>query len=67
MTSPSSMTGIVAALLAAKMEPLEAAILAAHVHGLAGDFAAEEKGRISLTATDVVESLAEAFQELEPQ
>ncbi len=61
------LTGVVAALLAAKMEPLEAAILAAHVHGLAGDFAAEEKGRISLTASDVVESLAEAFQELEPQ
>jgi NAD(P)H-hydrate epimerase len=61
------LTGVVAALLAAKMEPLEAAILAAHVHGLAGDFAAEEKGRLSLTATDVVDFLPEAFQELEPE
>lgn len=61
------LTGVIAALLAQKMPPIEAAILGAHVHGLAGDFAAEEKGRTSLTASDVVEFLPEAFQELETE
>ena len=55
------LTGVVAALLGQKLEPLEAAILAVYLHGLAGDFAAEELGRHSLTATDIITYLPEAF------
>lgn len=57
------LTGVIAALIGQKMEPLEAAILGVHLHGLAGDFAAEELGRHSLIATDLVDYLAEAFCE----
>ncbi|HNQ24100.1 MAG TPA: NAD(P)H-hydrate dehydratase [Phycisphaerae bacterium] len=55
------LTGVIAALLGQKMEPLEAAILGVHLHGLAGDFAAEELGRASMTAADLVEFLPDAF------
>ena len=63
------LTGVVAALLGQKMAPLEAGILGVYVHGLAGDFAAEELGRLSMNATDVLDYLPEAFGEhnlLEP-
>lgn len=57
------LTGVIAALIGQGMNPLEASILGVHVHGLAGDFAAEELGRRSVTATDVVQFLADAFCE----
>lgn len=59
------LTGIIAALVGQKMPPLEAAILGVYLHGLAGDFAAEELGRRSLIATDLIEYLPEAFGEHE--
>jgi len=59
------LTGVIAALIGQKMEPLEAAILGVYLHGLAGDFAAEELGRWSMTAMDLVEYLPEAFSEFE--
>jgi NAD(P)H-hydrate epimerase len=49
------------------MVPFEAAILGVYVHGLAGDMAAEELGRISVTALHLVEYLSDAFCELDPQ
>ena len=57
------LTGIIAALIGQKMVPLEAAILGVHLHGLAGDFAAEELGRHSLMAMDLIDYLPEAFCE----
>lgn len=57
------LTGIIAALLGQKLVPLEAAILGVYLHGLAGDFAAEELGRASLTASDIIDFLPEAFRE----
>ncbi len=57
------LTGVIAALLGQGMEPLEASILGVYLHGLAGDFAAEELGRWSVTASDLIEHLAEAFCE----
>lgn len=59
------LTGVIAALIGQKTEPFEAAILGVYLHGLAGDFAAEELGRWSMTAMDLVEYLPEAFSEFE--
>jgi NAD(P)H-hydrate epimerase len=47
------------------MDPFEAAILGVYLHGLAGDYAAEELGRWSMTALDVIDYLPEAFCEHE--
>lgn len=60
------LTGIIAALLGQKMSPFDAAVLGVYVHGLAGDMAAEELGRMALTALDLVEYLPDAFCELDP-
>ncbi|MCH7591842.1 MAG: NAD(P)H-hydrate dehydratase [Planctomycetes bacterium] len=57
------LTGIIAALIGQRMNPFEAAILGVYLHGLAGDFAAEELGRCSMTATDIIDYLPEAFCE----
>lgn len=57
------LTGIIAALMAQHMDPFEASILGVYLHGLAGDFAAEELGRWSVTATDILDYLPEAFCE----
>jgi len=59
------LTGLIAGLIGQKMEPIEAAILGTYLHGLAGDFASEELGRLSMTATDVLDYLPEAFGEHE--
>ncbi len=59
------LTGVIAALIGQKLEPLEAAILGVYLHGLAGDYAAEELGRWSMTALDVIDYLPEAFCEHE--
>ena len=59
------LTGILAALLARKMEPFDAAVLAVHAHGLAGDVARQRLGAMGMIADDVVESLPEAWKRLE--
>jgi len=55
------LTGLIAALIGQGMSALDAAVLGVHLHGLAGDLAAEELGEVSLTAVDVIEFLPEAF------
>lgn len=56
------LTGVIVALLAQGLSPWEAARLGVHVHGLAGDLAAEELGQVSLIASDLIEYLPRAFQ-----
>lgn len=56
------LTGVLAGLLAQGMSAEDAARLGAHVHGLAGDFAAEALGQVALVATDLVDYLPQAFQ-----
>ncbi len=60
------LTGVVAALMGQGLSSLDATILGVHLHGLAGDLAAERLGQISLMATDIVESLPQAFQTITP-
>ena len=61
------LTGVIAALMGQKMLPFDAAILGVYVHGLAGDMAAEELGRMSITALHLIEYLSDAFCELDPE
>ncbi len=56
------LTGIVVALPGQGMSPWDAARLAVHVHGLAGDLAADTLGMVSLIASDLVRFLPEAFR-----
>jgi ADP-dependent NAD(P)H-hydrate dehydratase len=55
------LTGVIAALLGQGLSEFDAAVLGVHVHGLAGDIAAEKIGQISLIATDIIDSLCAAF------
>lgn len=57
------LTGMIAGLIAQNMDPFEASILGTYLHGLAGDFAAGELGRWSMTAFDLIDFLPEAFCE----
>ncbi|MCA9251943.1 MAG: NAD(P)H-hydrate dehydratase [Phycisphaerales bacterium] len=59
------LTGVIAALMGQGMSAMDAAILGVHAHGLAGDAAAAHHGRISMTALDLLDALAEAFSDLE--
>jgi hydroxyethylthiazole kinase-like uncharacterized protein yjeF len=56
-----ALTGIVGALLAQRMKPLEAAKTGVFWHGLAGDFAAQQFGEPSMQATDLIEALGTAW------
>jgi NAD(P)H-hydrate epimerase len=58
------LTGVVAALLGQGLDAWSAARLGAHVHGLAGDLAAEELGQVSLVASDLLTYLPQAFKSL---
>jgi NAD(P)H-hydrate epimerase len=55
------LTGVIAALIAQKLSPFDAAVLGAYLHGLAGDIAAEQLGQHSLMASDLLDTLPEAF------
>jgi ADP-dependent NAD(P)H-hydrate dehydratase len=57
------LTGVITALLAQGLSNFDAAVLGAHVHGLAGDIAAKKKGQISLIATDIIDALGDAFMQ----
>ncbi len=59
------LTGIITALVCQGLAPLQAAQLGAHVHGMAGDLAAEELGQTSLIASDLIRFLPAAFVTLE--
>lgn len=58
------LTGIITALLCQGLAPFDAARLGTHVHGLAGDLAADELGQVSLIASDLIEYLPKAFKSL---
>jgi NAD(P)H-hydrate epimerase len=63
------LTGLLAALLAQGLEPLDAARLGVYLHGLAGDLAVEASGiedpaLAKLTASDLIDHLAAAARRL---
>jgi NAD(P)H-hydrate epimerase len=58
------LTGILLSLLAQGYSPENAAVLGVYLHGLAGDFAAEQLCYESIIATDITKCLAKAFNKI---
>ena len=58
------LSGMMAAFLAQGYAPFECGILAAYLHGMAGDLAAAVTGPYSLTASDLIQHLPAAFQQV---
>ncbi|MBI4598073.1 MAG: NAD(P)H-hydrate dehydratase [Candidatus Omnitrophica bacterium] len=57
------LTGMIAGLLAQKLEPFDAARLGVYLHGLAGDLAAKDRGEIGLLASDLVDRIPQAIRQ----
>lgn len=57
------LTGVIAGLLAQKLALVDAARLGVHLHGLAGDLAARERGEIGLIASDLVDKIPFAIRQ----
>lgn len=56
------LTGIVAGLAAQGLEPWQASVSGAFLHGLAGELAAETFGQLSVIATDIIDHLPAAIK-----
>ena len=56
------LTGIITGLLAQQYLPYEAAVFGVYLHGLAGDLALEKESKESLTATDIIEYIGNAYK-----
>ena len=61
------LTGIITGLLARGYHQREACQLGMYLHGLAGDLAAQDKGKESLVASDLIDYLPKAFRILEEE
>lgn len=55
------LTGVITSLLGQGYKPEQSAILGVYLHGLAGDLAAEKKGMNSITASDIINNIGDAF------
>lgn len=58
------LTGVIGGFIAQGMEPVKAALAGVYLHGLAGDLAAEEVGEEAMVASDLLNKLPKAIQEL---
>jgi len=61
------LTGVITSLLAQGYPPEEAVVTGVFLHGLAGDIAAGQTGRRGMTASDIVNALPAAWQEIAPE
>jgi NAD(P)H-hydrate epimerase len=55
------LTGVMTALMGQGLSNFDAAVLGVYIHGRAGDIAAKKLGQVSLIATDIIDSLGDAF------
>ena len=51
------LTGIIASLVGQGVQGFEAVKFGAYIHGMAGDLAAESKGKVSMIASDIIDNL----------
>lgn len=58
------LTGIILGLLAQKFSPQDAAVAGVYLHGLAGDIAVRSKSEMSLVASDIIDFLGEAINDV---
>ncbi len=59
------LTGVIAAMMANRLQPVDASIAAVYLHGLAGDLAARSlDAPIGLTASDIAKALPKAIKTL---
>lgn len=58
------LAGLLGALLAQGLPPLEASLLGVHLHGLAGDLAEAEHGQMSMLASDVLAQFHAAIESI---
>lgn len=56
------LTGVITSLVGQGLSRLDATILGVYIHGMAGDIASSRLGQVSLIATDIIDTLAEAFK-----
>lgn len=56
------LTGVITALVGQGLSNFDAATLGAHIHGLAGDLAAKDKGQHSMIASDVIDFLPDSIR-----
>jgi NAD(P)H-hydrate epimerase len=56
------LTGVITALVCQGLDAFAAAQLGVYVHGLAGDLGVERLGQVSLTASDLITYLPDAFK-----
>lgn len=59
------LTGILASLLAQKLQPAKAMQLGTYLHGLAGEYAARDETSYCMTASSLIEYLPDAFHHLQ--
>jgi NAD(P)H-hydrate epimerase len=55
------LAGVIASLAAQGADPLCAAAAGVHIHALAGDLAAQKRGRTSMLPSDIIEALSDVF------
>ncbi|MCH9608452.1 MAG: Bifunctional NAD(P)H-hydrate repair enzyme Nnr [Chlamydiales bacterium] len=58
------LTGVIAAFLAQTKDPFCAAILGTHFHSIGGEIAAREHTSYCMVASDIIDALPSAFEEL---
>jgi len=58
------LSGMIASLLGLKMDPFEAASLAVHLHGLAGEIAGKKLGRRSVLGREVIDAISAAIRKV---
>ena len=59
------LTGIIAGLMGQKLSAVDAAVLGAYIHGLAGDRAAGQLGQRGIIAGDIMDNVVHVFADLD--